>query len=62
MRKCPKCGKNYSEPPAKSRVDDSEICRTCSGMEAVQAAMDAEAITPDQADQILEALQNATGK
>lgn len=58
MRKCPKCGKNYSEPSAKSRVDNTEICRTCSEMEAVQVAVDAGAVTPEQAEQILKTLEN----
>lgn len=62
MRKCPKCGKNYSEPPAKSRVDNTEICRACSGREAVQVAVDAGAVTPEQAERILETLQNVSVK
>lgn len=62
MRICKKCGKNYSEPPARSRVDNTEICRACGGREAVQAAVDAGAVTPEHAEQILETLQNVSVK
>lgn len=62
MRKCPKCGKNYSEPSAKSRVDNTEICRACGEREAVLAAVEVGAVTPEQAEQILKALQNVSVK
>ena len=39
MRKCPKCGREYSEHPAISRLDnETEICPDCGTMEALQAA------------------------
>ena len=57
MRTCPKCGKNYDEAPEKSRADGSEICRSCSEKEAVEAAVSAGAITTRQAAAILETLQ-----
>ncbi len=62
VRKCPKCGKIYRERSAISRIDNSEICRACSGMEAVNLAVDAGAVTPKQAEQILVALQNVSIK
>lgn len=57
MRTCPKCGKDYDEAPGKSRADGSEICRSCSEKEAVEAAVSAGAITTGQAVTILEALR-----
>ncbi len=57
MRTCPKCGKDYDEAPGKSRADGSEICRSCSEKEAVDAAVSAGAITTAQAVAILEALR-----
>lgn len=39
MRKCPVCGREYSEPSALSRVDnETEICPECGIREALQAA------------------------
>lgn len=39
MKKCPKCGREYSEHPAISRLDnETEICPDCGTMEALQAA------------------------
>lgn len=35
---CPKCGHDYFEHPALSRVDDSEICPECGMLEALDAA------------------------
>lgn len=35
---CPKCGKSYTERPAISRIDDSEICPECGALEAINAA------------------------
>ncbi len=38
MRKCPVCGREYSEPSALSRVDnETEICPECGIREALQA-------------------------
>jgi ribosomal protein S27AE len=38
-RKCPICGREYTEPPALSRVDNTtEICPRCGTTEALQAA------------------------
>ena len=39
MKKCPVCGREYSEPSALSRVDNvTEICPECGVREALQAA------------------------
>ena len=35
---CPKCGKEYAERPAISRIDNSEICSECGALEALNAA------------------------
>ena len=36
---CPKCGREYSAPPAISRVDnETEICPVCGIAEALEAA------------------------
>ena len=35
---CPKCGKEYTERPAISRIDNSEICPECGALEALDAA------------------------
>lgn len=38
-RKCLICGREYTEPPALSRVDNTtEICPRCGTAEALQAA------------------------
>lgn len=34
---CPKCGKEYTERPAISRMDNSEICPECGTLEALNA-------------------------
>lgn len=35
MRNCPRCGKDYSEHPAISRIDnETEICPACGTLEA----------------------------
>lgn len=34
---CPKCGKEYTERPAISRLDNSEICPECGALEALDA-------------------------
>lgn len=35
---CPKCGKEYAERPAISRIDNSEICPECGALEALNVA------------------------
>ena len=35
---CPKCGKGYTERPAISRIDNSEICPECGTLEALNVA------------------------
>ena len=36
--KCPKCGRIYMCPPAKSREDGKPICPVCGVVEALEAA------------------------
>ena len=36
--KCPKCGRMYNCPPAKSRDDGKPICPVCGMLEAMEAA------------------------
>ena len=36
-RKCPKCGRTYMCPPAKSRDDGKPICSVCGVIEAMEA-------------------------
>ena len=39
IRLCPRCGKEYDDYPAVSRVDDeTEICPECGFREAIEAA------------------------
>lgn len=39
-KKCPKCGRYYSEPPALSRVDNkTKICSMCGMKEALKCFM-----------------------
>ena len=35
-RICPKCGQSYTEAPAISRVDDTQICPDCGIREALE--------------------------
>ena len=50
---CPKCGKQYAERPAISRIDSLPICAMCGYKEAV-------AFLPDEMqDDILRAIQTA---
>lgn len=53
MKRCVKCGKIYVEVAAISRVDGSEICRSCSEKEALQAAIEAGGITQEQMEHAL---------
>ena len=54
---CPKCGKEFSERPAMSRRDKSEICPRCGNKEALEDALDAGIMTEGEANEILEALE-----
>ncbi len=35
MKTCSICGRQYSAPPATSRVDGSDICPVCGSMESL---------------------------
>ena len=37
QRTCPKCGQDYTERPATSRIDGSPICPECGIREALQS-------------------------
>lgn len=48
MRTCPKCGREYTAPPALSRDDNkTEICPMCGLKEALDAAPITEAQKAD---------------
>ena len=41
MATCPRCGEEYSDPPALSRTDDlTEVCPMCGVGEALDAMED----------------------
>lgn len=52
LRKCQKCGKNYKGYPATSRVDGSEICPECGTAEALDIAVDAGAVSVEDAEEV----------
>ena len=54
---CPKCKKEFSDKPAMSRRDKSEICPLCGHREALEDAVNSGAITQEEADEIIEALK-----
>lgn len=47
--KCMKCGDEFNEAPGMSRENGMSICRKCSEREALEAAIEAGAITKEQA-------------
>lgn len=54
---CPKCGEEFNDHPAKSRIDNSSICSTCGQLEALEAAVEAGAMSKEVARGIWESLQ-----
>lgn len=58
MKVCPKCGKEYNERPAKSRIDNSDICSLCGQLEALEAAVEAGAMSKEVATGIFESLKS----
>lgn len=56
MNICPKCGKEFSCPPATSRIDNSAICPLCGNKEALDVAVEAGAISKEEADKAMEKL------
>lgn len=55
-RRCPICGKEYSDPPAISRVDnETEICPDCGTRQALEAA----GVSKKDQDEILETIHEA---
>lgn len=55
--KCSKCNKEFTEAPALSRRDNTEICPLCGSKEALEDAVGAGLITKKLADIILEKLE-----
>lgn len=53
---CPKCGKQYTERPAMSRIDSSPICPMCSYKEAVAF------LPKDMQEEVLNLIQKAEKK
>ena len=52
MRKCPVCGKAYTDHPALSRKDNkTEICPSCGLNEALEAYYDAIGRSRDELDE-----------
>ena len=60
--KCSKCGKNFTEPPATSRIDNSPICSLCGSREALDTAVEAGAMTNEVADEIINKLSQLENK
>ena len=54
IRRCPRCGEEYSAVPATSRVGMGEICPACGVREAMEAAG-----LSDQAESVLKAMEQA---
>lgn len=54
-RICPKCGSEYTEHPALSRVDNETlICPDC----GVREALDSLGIEPEEREKILDTIHN----
>ena len=53
MRTCPICGRQYSAPPAMSRIDGSEICPVCGAAEALSIP----GISDDKKTEIIKAIE-----
>lgn len=54
---CQKCKKEFSDKPAMSRRDNSEICPMCGHREALEDAVNSGAMTQEEADEIIEVLK-----
>jgi len=55
---CSKCGNEYKERPARSRIDNSDICPLCGQIEALEDAVTSGAMSREVAKGIWESLQN----
>lgn len=57
---CPKCNKEFTTPPALSRVDNkTKICSLCGTKEALDIALNNGAMSKEDADNILEKITNS---
>lgn len=52
VKVCPKCHREYRGAPAKSRIDNSEICPHCGYMEGIDAALAAGAISMEDYNEL----------
>ena len=60
---CPKCGKEFKEPPALSRIDNKTyICSSCGTQEALDVAINEGVMNKDVANDILEKINDASKK
>ena len=59
---CPKCGKTYTERPAISRIDASEICPECGALEALEAVGYSEEEKEEGIKLVRESLEKVKGK
>lgn len=58
MKKCPKCGREYEDRPAISRVDNkTEICPECGTREALESV----GISPEKQEEILREIYRVKG-
>lgn len=62
MNTCPKCEKEFTEPPAISRKDNSAICPLCGNREALEVAVEFGAMSKEEADDIINKLSQLENK
>ena len=57
---CPKCNKEFTTPPALSRVDNkTKICSLCGTKEALDIALNNGAMSKEDADNLLGKIINS---
>ena len=60
---CPKCGIEFKEPPALSRVDNkTKICSSCGTKEALDIAINNGAMNQNDANSILKMINKVSQK
>lgn len=55
-------GKEFTEPPATSRKDNSAICPLCGNREALEVAVEFGAMSKEEADEIINKLSQLENK